>query len=88
MGRPKGSKNKIKCCTSMPNCLQDAIATQDAEHLESQNANVIAVIDDNETQSEHESEFYDGIADRNYDSPGETEQEIRAIDWPGIEAVT
>ena len=38
MGRPKGSKNKKNCCTTLSHCLEDAVATQDAAHLESQNA--------------------------------------------------
>jgi hypothetical protein len=40
MGRPKGSKNKNKCCTTLSHCEQEAVANQDAAHLEGQNANI------------------------------------------------
>jgi hypothetical protein len=78
MGRPKGSKNKKNCCTTLSHCLQDAVATQDAAHLESQNANVLAVINDNDTESEseYESEFDDSITDKDYEPPCDTEQDM------------
>ena len=65
MGRPKGSKNK-KCCTTLSHCLQEAVATQDDAHLERQNANVLAVFNDNDTasKSEYESEFDESITDK------------------------
>jgi hypothetical protein len=57
---------------------QEAVATQDAAHLESQNVNVLAVINDNDTESEseYESEFDDSITDKHYEPPCDTEQDL------------
>ena len=78
MGRPKGSKNKNRCCTTLSHCLKEAVATQDAEHLDSQNANVLAVIDGNgtESESEYESDFDDSVVDKHYEPHGEIDQEM------------
>ena len=44
MGRPLGSKNKQKCCTTLSHCLTTQVEAQDEEHLERENQNVLAVI--------------------------------------------
>ena len=81
MERPKGSKNKEKCCTTLSHCLQDAVATQDADHLESQNHNVLSVIngDESETESEYESDFDDSVFDKNFEPERLEEQGLASF---------
>ena len=59
--------------TTISHCLQEAVATHNAAHLECQNANVLAVINENDTESE--SEFDESITDKNYEPPCDTEQD-------------
>jgi hypothetical protein len=42
MGRPLGSKNKQKCCTTLSRCLTTQVEAQDEEHLEREIQNVLA----------------------------------------------
>jgi hypothetical protein len=44
MGRPLGSNNKQKCCTTLLHCLITQVEAQDEEHLERENQNVLAII--------------------------------------------
>ena len=61
MGRPLGSKNKQKCCTTLSHCLTTQVEAQDAEHLERENQNGT----DAESDSENESEYDDSVLDKN-----------------------
>ena len=40
MGRPLGSKNKQKCCTTLSHCLTTQVEAQDEGHLEREIQNV------------------------------------------------
>jgi hypothetical protein len=57
MGRPLGSKNKQKCCTTLSHCLTTQVEAQDEEHMEREIQNVLAVIKgvDAESDSKNES---------------------------------
>ncbi len=44
MGRPLGSKNKQKCCTTLSHCLTTQVEAQDEEHLKREFQNILAVI--------------------------------------------
>ncbi len=44
MGRPLGSKNKQKCCTTLSHCLTTQVEVQDEEYLDREIQNVFAVI--------------------------------------------
>ena len=37
MGRPAGSKNKPKGCTTISHCLESQVRAQDEDHLEREN---------------------------------------------------
>ena len=50
------------------------MSSQDSEHLESQNANFLAVIDGNGPESE--SDFDDSVVDKHYEPPCEIDQEM------------
>jgi len=66
MGRPLGSKNKQKCCTTLSHCLTTQVEAQDEEYLERENQNVLAVTNgvDAGSDSENESEYDDSDASR------------------------
>ena len=71
MGRPSGSKNKPKGCTTLSHCLEAQVRAQDEDHLERENHNVLSVINgsEEESESEYESEYDDSVLDKNYQMP-------------------
>ena len=44
MGRPAGSKNKPKGCTTISHCLESQVRAQDEDHLELENHNLLSII--------------------------------------------
>ncbi len=56
MGRPAGSKNKPKGCTTISHCLKSQVRAQDEDHLEREYHNVLSIINGNEEESESEYE--------------------------------
>jgi hypothetical protein len=71
MGRPLGSKNKQKCCTTLSHCLTTQVEAQDEEHMEREIHNVLAVIKgvDAESDSKNESEYDDSVLDKDFEMP-------------------
>ena len=71
MGRPLGSKNKQKCCTTLSHCLTTQVEAQDEEHMEREIQNVLAVIKgvDAESDSKNESEYDDSVLDKDFEMP-------------------
>ncbi len=63
MGRPAGSKNKPKGCTTISHCLESQVRAQDEDHLERENHNLLSIINGNEeeSESEYESEYDDSV---------------------------
>jgi len=71
MGRPLGSKNKQKCCTTLSHCLPTQVEAQDEEHLQREIQNVLAVIYgvDAESDSKNESEYDDSVLGKDFEMP-------------------
>ena len=44
MGRPAGSKNKSKGCTTISHCLESQVRAQDEDHLELESHNLLSII--------------------------------------------